>query len=141
MAAFWSAFNMILWTIMKFTRAKPYASVVLIFLFNFEYLLINNLAVRNLLTFLAVDMGQQRTYEIGILLPFILINCYQTHDIKWFLFLNGPIFLIGSYLHAFNQKDETLKLDPNLNTEGMIRGKMVTAIAAYVVISFSHYMT
>jgi len=57
MAAFWCVLNMILWTIMKFTRAKPYASVVLIFLFNFEYLLINNLAVRNWIPFLDVDMG------------------------------------------------------------------------------------
>jgi len=102
MAAFWCVLNMILWTIMKFTRAKPYASAVLIFLFNFEYLLINNLAVRGWLPFLNVDMGQQKTFEIGILLPFILINCYQVHDIKWMLFLNGPIFLVGSYFHAAN---------------------------------------
>ena len=49
--------NTVVMTIMIFTRAKPYASVVVSLLFNIEQVVITNLAIRNMLpSFLTVDL-------------------------------------------------------------------------------------
>ena len=56
--------NRVLWTTMRFTRAKPYASVVLVFLYNVEQAVITNLAIRNMLpSFLTVDLNNLKYFD------------------------------------------------------------------------------
>ena len=107
---------------MKFTRAKPYASVVITFLFNVEFSLISNLIVRNLIPFLTTESTNLNfKFENGrILVPFIMINSYQVHDIKWMIFLNGPIFVLGSYFYAAHLRDDALRLDPYTDVQNSV---------------------
>jgi hypothetical protein len=69
------------------------------------------------------------------------VNVYQLHDIKWMLFLNGPIYITGSYFHAAFWRDETLRLSPSTNVSSMVEDKIITVVIIFAIITFSHYMT
>jgi hypothetical protein len=54
-------------TIMIFTRAKPYASVVVTFLWNIAQVVITNMAIRNMLpSFLTVDLDNLKYFDQSI---------------------------------------------------------------------------
>ena len=90
--------NVLVWTIMRFTPLKPYASVVVIFNFNIISVVITNLALRNIMpSFVHVDLANLSYFSNQTLVGFIFVNCCPFHDIKWTLFLNGPIFFIVAY--------------------------------------------
>ena len=57
------------------------------------------------------------------------------------LFLNGPIYIVGSYFHATFWRDETLRLNPNINVSSMVEDKLIVVFIIFVIITFSHYMT
>jgi hypothetical protein len=60
-------FNTVVMTIMIFTRAKPYASVVVTFLWNIEQVMITNLALRDMLpSFLTVDLDNLKYFDQSI---------------------------------------------------------------------------
>lgn len=88
-----------IWTVMKFTpKLKPYASVVLTIYNNVIHVVITNLALRDIMpSFVHVNLASLSSFSNTILIGFIFINVVQWHDIKWMIFLNGPIFLTGSY--------------------------------------------
>ena len=91
--------NVIVWIALRYTPAKSHASVVMVFLFNFEQAVITNLALRNMLpSFVHVDMENLHYFDSQTQIGFIFVNCCLFHDIKWMVFLNGPIYLVGSYL-------------------------------------------
>ena len=91
--------NVIVWIALRYTPAKSHASVVIVFLFNLEQAVITNLALRNMLpSFVHVDMENLHYFDSQTQIGFIFVNCCLFHDIKWMVFLNGPIYLVGSYL-------------------------------------------
>ena len=53
------------------------------------------------------------------------------------LFLNGPIYIVGSYFW----RDETLRLNPNFNVSSMVEDKIIIVFIIFAIITFSHYMT
>jgi ABC-type xylose transport system permease subunit len=57
------------------------------------------------------------------------------------LFLNGPIYIVGSYFHAAFWRDETLRLNPNINVSSMVEDKLIIVFVIFAIITFSHYMT
>jgi hypothetical protein len=63
-AVIMNVFNTVVMTIMRFTRAKPYASVVVTFLWNIEQVVITNLAIRNMLpSFLTVNLDHLHYFD------------------------------------------------------------------------------
>ena len=66
-AVIMNVLNLVLWTIMRFTRAKPYASAVIVFLYNVDQVVITNLAIRNMLpSFLTVDLDHLDYFDQSI---------------------------------------------------------------------------
>lgn len=83
---------------MSKTKMKYWSSVVVIFLFNIEYAVITNLALRNIVPdFVKVDLDNLHYFDSQNQIGFIFVNVCLFHDIKWMLFLNGPIYVVGSY--------------------------------------------
>ena len=90
--------NIVVWIVMSKTPMKYWSSVVVTFLFNIEYAVITNLALRNIVpSFVQVDLNNLHYFDSQMQIGFIFINCCMFHDIKWMLFLNGPIYIVGSY--------------------------------------------
>jgi len=102
---------------MKYTRARAYANMVMLFLYNIHFGLIDNLALRNKIGVLAFSNSNEMEYfgEMGIISGFIITNIVQLQDIKWFVFLNGPIFIVSLFFHALFWGDETFKNNPDLD--------------------------
>ena len=91
--------NVLVWTIMRFTPTlKPYASVVVTINFNIISVVMPNLALRNIMpSFVHVDLANLSYFSNQTLVGFIFANCCAFQDLKWLLFVNGPMFFIGAY--------------------------------------------
>ena len=94
-----SVVNTLVWIALRCTPAKPYASIVIVIMYNIEQAVITNLALRNIMpSFVHVDMDNLHYFDSSTQIGFIFVNCCLFHDIKWMVFLNGPIYIVGSYL-------------------------------------------
>jgi len=69
------------------------------FCYNSIACLCVNLAKRNITPpGITVDLQNLEFFDALDTLAFIFSNFVLLHDFKWLMFLNGPIFLISSYL-------------------------------------------
>jgi hypothetical protein len=127
---------------MRFTpKLKPYASMVVIFSFNVITSVITNLALRDIMpSFVHVDLDNLSYFSNQTLVGFIFVNVCQFQDIKWLLFLNGPIFFIGAYFQFAFWHDDLLRKDPTASGSIFILDKMIIVIIVFSVVTFNHYM-
>ena len=133
--------NMVVGSVMNNTPMKHWSSIVVVFLYNIEYAVTKNLALRNIVpSFIEVDLNNLHYFDSQTQIGFILMNCCLFHDIKWLLFLNGPIYIVGSYFQIQFWADETLRLTPETNVNGYVQDSLIIVITIFAVITFSHYM-
>jgi hypothetical protein len=126
---------------MRSTPMKYWTSVVVLFMFNASYAIITNLALRNIVpSFVEVDLNNLHYFDSQMQIGFIFVNAVSFQDIKWMIFLNGPVYVAGSYFQISFWADETLRLSPESNVDGYIQDSLIITIAIYGIITFSHYM-
>jgi hypothetical protein len=90
--------NMTVWSVPKGLKKYKHTSKIIVFLYSAELCLYVNLAMRNIMPpGITVDMTNLEFFNGQDLIGFIFMNCMLFHDVKWLVFLNGPVFLVGSY--------------------------------------------
>ncbi len=104
---------------------KPYISLILTTGHGLASAIFFNLANRDMLPY-PVDMTNLDFFSASIQTSFIWQNCLFFHDIKWFLFFHGPMFLAASYFEAVAIIASESNGDPNYG-KGKILLKMFKA--------------
>jgi hypothetical protein len=86
------------WSIAKLLKKYSHTSKVVISLHMVWLCVYLNLALRNLLPpNITVDMQNLEFFSGADMMGFIFVNCMLFHDVKWLIFLNGPIFMVSAY--------------------------------------------
>ena len=90
--------NITVWAVPKALKKYKHISKVVVFLYTVELCIYVNLVQRNIMPpGITVDMKNLEFFSGQDLIGFIFVNCMLFHDVKWLMFLNGPIFLVSSY--------------------------------------------
>jgi len=97
--------NVSLWTVLRYCNKRKYTSKLIVILYTVEVTVYVNLAMRNMLpSGFPVDMKNLEFFFGQDLVLFIFMNCILFHDVKWVIFCNGPIFIIGSYFIVIQEE-------------------------------------
>mgnify|MGYP006973793840 FL=1 len=89
---------MTVWSVPKGLKKYKHTSKIIVFLYSAELCIYVNLAMRNIMPpGITVDITNLEFFSGQDLIGFIYMNCMLFHDVKWLAFLNGPVFLVGSY--------------------------------------------
>ena len=89
---------MTVWSVPKGLKKYKHTSKIIVFLYSAELCIYVNLAMRNIMPpGITVDMTNLEFFIGQDLIGFIFMNCMLFHDVKWLVFLNGPVFVVGSY--------------------------------------------
>jgi hypothetical protein len=90
--------NITVWSVPKGLKKYKHTSKIIVFLYSAELCIYVNLAMRNIMPpGITVDLNNLEFFSGQDLIGFIFMNCMLFHDVKWLIFLNGPVFLVGSY--------------------------------------------
>jgi hypothetical protein len=90
--------NGIVWMICKCAKHYAHTSKVITVLYMIEICCYINFSLRDMMPpGIHVDTTNLDFFKYQDLIHFIFSSCMLFHDVKWLLFLNGPIFLVSSY--------------------------------------------
>jgi hypothetical protein len=90
--------NITVWSVPKGLKKYKHTSKIIAFIYTAELCIYVNLAMRNIMPpGITVDMTNLEFFSGQDLIGFIFMNCMLFHDVKWLVFLNGPVFVVGSY--------------------------------------------
>jgi hypothetical protein len=104
-----TTFLIIMW---KVPALKPNISVVSTTVYGLASAIFYNLADRDMLPF-PVDLTNLDFFNSYLQISFVWQNCLYYHDIKWFLFFHGPLFLAACYFEAVAIIENESHGDPN----------------------------
>ena len=89
---------MTIWAVSKGLKKYKHTSKIVTSLYSAQLSIYVNLALRNIMPpGITVDMTNLEFFNGQDLIGFIFMNCMLFHDFKWLVFLNGPVFVLGSY--------------------------------------------
>ena len=88
----------IVWMICKCAKHYAHTSKGIILIYTTITCCYINFSLRDMMPpGIHVDTTNLDFFKYQDLIHFIISSCMLFHDVKWLLFLNGPIFLISSY--------------------------------------------
>ena len=90
--------NTIVWGICKCCKHYAHTSKIITLLYTIEFCCYINLSLRNILPpGIYVDTTNLDFFKYQDVMFFTLSSCMLFQDVKWLLFLNGPLFIVSHY--------------------------------------------
>ena len=92
-----------------------------------------------MIPFVAMDEENLEYFQNLEMVCFFWFNIISFHHVVWITFINGPIFLILSYLE-FLEEAQIESLNSDFYYDDYVKVRMIRAIIVYVILCLSQYL-